>query len=482
MNRHFGWLWLLFSLPYKETTQNLAAYTSEKSATEAARSSLPLPSSKEDRKPVRGTNLPTFFATPIDPDLRGHEQQTLKMHDKSIISKLQPSIAFDAGGSQSEQTANTQLKGSTSYHQHSISSKVPAITIRTPDMHRVRQVTSINSLLMSPPEIERHDSFARGSPKQTKKDYACAIYNLPSPPVSPNTPSISPEVNRTPSVADPILYSIPDTSSVTSSQPPLFEEEVTYADQRVVNEHIAARAEKTQFGVASPPAREEYLLALAFKSQVMRKYNANRRLWMVREKNRLREDQAHRRNQQSFTNNHRPIAMAPARSPLGTRGVKNSSANVTKTPPKVKPIKTAAPRDGTPPPKNPNREDKDFHLLPDYSPPLSTLPNKQNSLKVEWKGAPVNHDSDPFRHLLHDDEALLAGYLRLDCATYLTSKRRIFIGLLSALQKGKDFKKTHAQMATRVDVNKASKLWTAFEKVGWFHSKHFQKYMHIPQL
>lgn len=394
------------------------------------------------------------------------------MGDQSILSNLQTSM--DAG----EQTANSQLKASASYHQYSLPPPPPTtMTSRIPEMERVRQVTSIKSLLMSPPEAERYDSFARGSPKQTKKEYSTALYNLPSPPVSPNTPSIAPETNQTTSATDPILYPIPDTASVTSSQPPLFEEDLTYADQRVVNEHIAARAEKTQFGVASPPAREEYLLALAFKSQVMRKYNANQRQWMVREKNQLREDQARRT---SFPN--RPIAIAPARTPLGTRGVKNSSAHVTKSTPKAKAIKTTAPRDATPPLKNPNREDKDFHRLPDYAPPVSTLPNKPNSLKVEWKGAPVNLDSDPFRHLLHDDEAMLAGYLRLDCATYLTSKRRIFMGLLSALQQGKDFKKTHAQMATRVDVNKASKLWTAFEKVGWFHPKHFQKYMHIPQL
>lgn len=319
---------------------------------------------------------------------------------------------------------------------------------KLPEMDRSRQVTSINSLLMSPPEMERYDSFARASPKAskpTKNDFRPALYNLPSPPVSPNTPTISPALNRPIPVSDPILYPPADVASVTSSQTPLFEEDITYADQRVVNEHIAARAsDKTQFLVASPPAREEYLLALAFKSQVMKKYNSNRRQWMMREKNQLREDQAQRRDRYSFVNSHKPIAIAPARTPPGTRGVK--TVNSTKAAPKPRAIKTSAPRDGTPPTKNPNREDKDFQLLPDYSPPVSTLPNKPNSLKVEWKGAPVNLDSDPFRNLLHDDEAMLAGYLRLDCATYLTTKRRIFIGLITSLQKGKEFKKTHAQM------------------------------------
>ena len=59
------------------------------------------------------------------------------------------------------------------------------------------------------------------------------------------------------------------------------------------------------------------------------------------------------------------------------------------------------------------REDKNFSALPDYSPPLSTLPNRPNSLKVEWKGAPIDLRDDPYRHLLHDDELTLAANLRL---------------------------------------------------------------------
>jgi hypothetical protein len=123
------------------------------------------------------------------------------------------------------------------------------------------------------------------------------------------------------------------------------------------------------------------------------------------------------------------------------------------------------------------REDKDFSSLPDYCPPLESLPNKPNSLKVDWKGAPIDLRHDPHYHLLHPDEVALAANLRLDCATYLTSKRRIFIKRIEAYKIGKEFRKTDAQQACKIDVNKASKLWQAFDKVGWLQAIWIVKYV-----
>jgi hypothetical protein len=123
------------------------------------------------------------------------------------------------------------------------------------------------------------------------------------------------------------------------------------------------------------------------------------------------------------------------------------------------------------------REDKDFNALPDYCPPLSTLPNKPNSLKVDWRGAPIDLRADPHAHLLHPDEVHLAANLRLDCATYLTSKRRIFMKRIEAFNINKEFRKTDAQQACKIDVNKASKLWSAFDKVGWLDKKYILKYV-----
>ena len=119
-------------------------------------------------------------------------------------------------------------------------------------------------------------------------------------------------------------------------------------------------------------------------------------------------------------------------------------------------------------------EDIHFELLQDFSPPTSTLPANNKSLKIEWSSHnPLDLSTDPHRHLLHEAEVALASTLRLNCATYLCSKRRIFLRLREAFQAGKEFRKTDAQQACQIDVNKASKLWVAFEKVGWFDRDHF---------
>jgi len=137
----------------------------------------------------------------------------------------------------------------------------------------------------------------------------------------------------------------------------------------------------------------------------------------------------------------------------------------------------AFPQYSPPLPKAPRapttRDDNDYNSLPDYSPPISTLPNNSKALKADWKGQMLDLSDDPDRSQLHEAEINLAATLRLTCAVYLSSKRRIFIARIDALRIGKEFRKTDAQQACKIDVNKASKLWTAFEKVGWFDSRWF---------
>jgi hypothetical protein len=247
----------------------------------------------------------------------------------------------------------------------------------------------------------------------------------------------------------------------------------------VVDGHVAAR-ESSLFREASPPRQSEYELALEFKSQVAKAFNANRNRWLERERSYLMEERALHSNGRNGGRKYTNIAPAN-----GT--IKNG---ITVLPVKVKPPKngvikkrpqpkTSSPR-ATPDPnrvKNVAREDKDFNSIPDYCPPLSSLPNKPNSLKVDWRGAPIDLKNDVHAYLLHPDELLLAANLRLDCATYLTSKRRIFVKRIDALRIGKEFRKTDAQQACKIDVNKASKLWQAFEKVGWLNPNWVKKYL-----
>lgn len=304
------------------------------------------------------------------------------------------------------------------------------------------------------------------NPPQPSINNNNAAPNFPiSPPVSPAT-KIAKSVtshDHSPLVRDPILY--PHAEPQSAQQAPLFATDDALAAQRAVKEHVAARVESL-FRAASPPRPSDYALALEFKSQVARAFSLNPRLWLERERGYLKAQRQGRR----YT------AIAPARShhAAAAAGVRKAPAlpRAPKAPRAVK-----APRPAPDPTKKVVREDKDFNALPDYSPPLSSLPEKPNSLKVEWRGVPLDLADDPHAHLLDADEILLASNLRLDCATYLTSKRRIFIKRIEALRIGKEFRKTDAQQACKIDVNKASKLWQAFEKVGWLNPNWVAQYV-----
>jgi hypothetical protein len=288
-------------------------------------------------------------------------------------------------------------------------------------------------------------------PETTPMDYSLpkpVLERFPlSPPVSPATKlaSTTDEVSST--VRDPILF-----EQTSPHAQPLFDDE----NRRLVEEHIAARKAEA-FRAASPPRSSEYQLVLEFKSQVAQRFNANRKAWRLREMAQLRQDDA-----------LRVVRRYPIIAPAKVRPVVKPKVAVGVVK-RVKPPKPVVRSDT--PDRKVAREDKEFELLPDYCPPLSSLPSKPNSLKVDWKGAPIDLRFDPHAHLLHPDELLLAGNLRLDCATYLTSKRRIFIKRKECLEIGKEFRKTDAQQACKIDVNKASKLWAVFEKVGWLNPK-----------
>ncbi|AGO12029.1 AaceriADR366Wp [[Ashbya] aceris (nom. inval.)] len=120
-----------------------------------------------------------------------------------------------------------------------------------------------------------------------------------------------------------------------------------------------------------------------------------------------------------------------------------------------------------------------WEKLPDYSPPLSTLPSNNNTkcLKVEWKGSSMDLSNDPLRHKLHPAELVLAQTLRLPCDLYLDSKRRLFCEKVHRLKQGMPFRRTDAQKACRIDVNKASRLFAAYEKIGWLDDDNFAKYL-----
>lgn len=154
------------------------------------------------------------------------------------------------------------------------------------------------------------------------------------------------------------------------------------------------------------------------------------------------------------------------------KSAKSREQNPTKSPPAPPPLLRSASSAALP-------TDVNFQALPDYSPPLRTLPKGAPERIFDVSGQwspPIDLSSDPDRHHLHEAEIALAQKLRLTCASYLCTKRRIFKGLVESLQEGKEYKKSYAQNACRIDVRKTRALFAAFESVGWFDPKHFTKY------
>ncbi|KAF4473576.1 hypothetical protein FAGAP_12975 [Fusarium agapanthi] len=329
----------------------------------------------------------------------------------------------------------------------------------------------INSL-MSPPD-QAHDSFYYHT-VQVDSSFSSsknASGQTPmSPPISPcNRPMATTETPTSSTGRDMVLY--PEDASSSPAQTPLFPTLEDRGHSRTIEEHIQKNINDKIFVEVQPPTRNDYELVASFQSQLNISYAQNPKAWMLSVTKQARDD------------NHR-IAQAKARArPLAAKAPKISrprTDNKRVARPAGRTIRvqpTNSPRRPTPQlsanavnivESKPRSQgpDKDFASLLDLSP--SVAPAQKNWFKVDWKGHPLDNSNDPHRHLLSPDEIMLASLLRLDCATYLASKRRIFIGRLSNFRRGKGFRKTDAQQACKIDVNKASKLWTAFNNAKWF--------------
>ncbi|WEW61855.1 hypothetical protein PRK78_007352 [Emydomyces testavorans] len=368
-------------------------------------------------------------------------------------------------------------------------------------MNRLPPVSS----LVSPPEAKPFESFnsdyysqlsfSRSNklpPISPERTGARSKMDLPSPPVTPyngnkkidsicREPASTDIVEDTTS-RDPVLFPSARRNSLLANEP-LFAPEVVPAAEALVEKHIAKQKPKAR-GKFQIPTREEYMLALSCVPRVATHYNRNPGAWAMREREildhqwTLMHPQIH-----EATSKLKKIAPAPTRRTQNgaTRVQKPQRAKRTpRSTPKSKVLDSfhTSPVRNAPKPRviGTNRDDTDYNSLPDYCPPLSTLRGTKG-LKADWKGQMLDLSNDPDRQALDPAEISLAATLRLSCATYLCSKRRIFEGRLNALRRGKEFRKTDAQQACKIDVNKASKLWTAYDRVGWFDPDYFKQYV-----
>lgn len=304
-----------------------------------------------------------------------------------------------------------------------------------------------------------------------------------SPPISPFDPHSQKEnidCSEEVEVRDPQLFVPSDAGTSISPDEPLFPPDpVDPTAENLIREHMSS----PQFAsLASKPAREDYLLAISLVSNVGKSYSRDPVAWF------LQEREFEQRYGKPSRVQKRPMLkkLAPAPS-SGPKKQKIALPRLPRTPRPVKRTPQARvydsfdqflPASSPKPARLPtNRDDTDYNALSDYSPPVDLPKGNSKALKADWKGQMLDLSNDPDRHLLHEAEVNLAATLRLSCATYLCSKRRIFQARIEALRIGKEFRKTDAQQACKIDVNKASKLWSAYEKVGWFRKEYFEKYI-----
>jgi hypothetical protein len=308
-----------------------------------------------------------------------------------------------------------------------------------------------------------------------------------SPPISPydtQSQKENMEIVGEQGTRDPQLF-VSSNAAVHMADMPLFpQESVESTSQDAITEHMNSQKYAR---LESKPTREDYELAVSFRSNVFALATKNPRQWWAQE--RRFDDYYGRPTGVQKRTTHKKLAPAPT---IKSRQPKIALARLPARPPRAPKAKRtpltqihdsfdlATPNSASPKPARPatNRDDSDYNALPDFSPPFDTLP-KGNSkiLKTDWKGQALSLTDDPDRHMLHEAELNLAGTLRLSCATYLTSKRRIFQARIEALRIGKEFRKTDAQQACNIDVNKASKLWQSYDRVGWFNPDYFRRYL-----
>lgn len=366
------------------------------------------------------------------------------------------------------------------------------------------------SSLMSPPESKPFETFNPPiSHSAMPQDLSCnhdiklppisadrkrtqSEMDLPSPPVTPYAGNKKRKSNASEQIesdvvgssADPVLFPRHDSVADAATDEPLFAPMLPCAAEALIQQHISTHMARFE-NKLNKPTRDEYLLALSCVPIVSTQYNRNPVAWAKEERETLER-------QLIMMNRCRPgaleaklkrIAPAPSTKTVSSQSRVQRASRVKRTPrstPKHKALDSfdlsVPPNTKLPRTLGTNRDDTDYNSLEDLSPPISTLGGNAKALKADWKGQMLDLSNDPDRHLLSAPELNLAATLRLSCATYLCSKRRIFEARVRALDVGKEFRKTDAQQACKIDVNKASKLWTAYERVGWFKPEYFQQH------
>ncbi|EIE84998.1 hypothetical protein G6F46_004908 [Rhizopus delemar] len=106
----------------------------------------------------------------------------------------------------------------------------------------------------------------------------------------------------------------------------------------------------------------------------------------------------------------------------------------------------------------------------DWIPRTDVFENRAG-IRISWKGSPLKIQTMPHFEKLHPGEVPIAATLRLTPEQYLRCKYALILEAHRAAQANTLFRKSEAQKACCIDVNKASVLWKVFGKLGWLGSK-----------
>ena len=374
-----------------------------------------------------------------------------------------------------------------------------------------RQAMGSTSYLWTPPE-NVGDSFSRDD---GEKMAVVERWQEPAgnklPPLQAHTPPASPEMNTLPSIAaatgyssshDSPLFSDDSQRDQAASQTPLFEREREQSPSPLTNYQYPESAVRSS--ISREPQPEAFPACLGVRTeQDARQYYEDR----LAEFRRLRAYQlpsprysaSAERDRETRRQIHSLSKPAHVSKPRSTsKTVAKPKAPVSTSPVKTSPPKRRTPKARTipdfvdaafpstsqgtkhkraPPSKKVEGDNVNWAELPDYAPSTSTLDLNPKSLKASWHGNPLDLSADPDRAHCHPQELAVAGTLRLSVAQYLTNKRKIFQARLQSIKDGKNFTKTAAQAACSIDVNKASQLWEAFDRVGWLKESWFQQFL-----
>jgi hypothetical protein len=371
--------------------------------------------------------------------------------------------------------------------------------------------TSVNGYLITPPE-KFADSFSQEErPQEAPKEWETKLA-----PLHERTPPTSPDERTLPSIASATGYAVIDAplfperrTERARSETPLFETDRSSSIPRSQSAPGGGDAIKSPVLSdirttlePSRPSKFAPLFGVKDERDALDYYHSRINELRVIQKARLPSPKKSR---------------SPARDEFDNQQLRrlNRSAGITKSRPVPKPVskpkasaaaslperpsppKRRTPKARTtsdflndawpaaqpakhkraPPSKKVEHDNVNWSELPDYAPSITTLDSSGKTLKATWHGTPVDLSNDIDRANLHPQELNVAATLRLSCAQYLSNKRKIFQGRMQALKDGKNFTKTAAQGACSIDVNKASQLWEAFERVGWFKESLFDKYL-----